>query len=53
MSSELTRDTAFIGFSPELGAALRSKQGEKPHLTTHDCFSGQLKTTADTLDSLD
>jgi amidase len=28
-------------------------QGEKVHLTTHDCFSGQLKTTADTLDTLD
>jgi amidase len=53
MSSELTRDTAFFGFSPELGAALRAKQGEKLHLTTHDCFSGQLKTTADTLDALD
>ncbi|MHB1451947.1 MAG: acetamidase/formamidase family protein, partial [Coriobacteriia bacterium] len=28
-------------------------QGEKLHLTTHDCFSGQLKTPADTLETLD
>jgi len=53
MTSQLTRDSAFFGFSPELGAALRAKQGEKLRLTTHDCFSGQLKTPADTLETLD
>ncbi|MDY0339646.1 MAG: acetamidase/formamidase family protein [Coriobacteriia bacterium] len=53
MASELTRDTAFFGFSPENEPVMRAKQGEKLHLTTHDCFSGQLKTTADTLETLD
>lgn len=51
--SELTRDKAFFGFSPENPAVLRAQQGEQLHLTTHDCFSGQLKTTADTLETLD
>ncbi len=51
--SELTRDKAFFGFSPENPAVLRAQQGERLHLTTHDCFSGQLKTTADTLETLD
>jgi amidase len=32
---------------------VRVKQGEDVRLTTHDCFSGQLKTTADTLETLD
>lgn len=50
---ELTRDKAFFGFSPENQAVLHAQQGERLHLTTHDCFSGQLKTTADTLETLD
>ncbi len=53
MASELTRDRRFFGFSPDVEPALRVKQGEEVHLTTHDCFSGQLKTTADTLAILD
>lgn len=51
--SDLTRDKAFFGFSPENEAVLHAQQGERLHLTTHDCFSGQLKTTADTLETLD
>ncbi len=51
--AELTRDKAFFGFSPENQAVLHAQLGEKLHLTTHDCFSGQLKTTADTLETLD
>ena len=53
MACELTRDKAFFGFSPETEPVARVAQGETLHLTTHDCFSGQLKTTADTLDTLD
>lgn len=53
MAVELTRDKAFFGFSPETEPVARVKQGEVLHLTTHDCFSGQLKTTADTLETLD
>jgi amidase len=53
MASEITRDKAFFAFSPEVEPVLRVRQGEEVHLTTHDCFSGQLKTTADTLETLD
>jgi len=53
MASELTRDKAFFGFSAGNEPVLTAAQGEKLHLTTHDCFSGQLKTTADTLETLD
>ena len=53
MACELTRDKAFFGFSPETEPVARVAHGETLHLTTHDCFSGQLKTTADTLDTLD
>ena len=51
--SDLTRDKAFFGFSPGNEAVLHAQQGERLHLTTHDCFSGQLKTPADTLETLD
>jgi len=51
--SDLTRDKAFFGFSPQNEAVLHAQQGERLHLTTHDCFSGQLKTPADTLETLD
>ncbi len=53
MACDLTRDKAFFGFSPDTAPVARVAQGEQLHLTTHDCFSGQLKTTADTLDTLD
>ncbi|MHB1340373.1 MAG: acetamidase/formamidase family protein [Coriobacteriia bacterium] len=53
MASEITRDKAFFAFSPDTEPVLRVAQGEEVHLTTHDCFSGQLKTTADTLATLD
>lgn len=53
MACELTRDKAFFGFSPDTEPVARVAQGETLHLTTHDCFSGQLKTTADTLETLD
>ena len=32
---------------------MRVKQGDEVVLQTHDCFSGQLKTPADTLETLD
>jgi len=51
--AELTRDKAFFAFSPEVEPVARVAQGEEVRLTTHDCFSGQLKTTADTLATLD
>ena len=53
MACDLTRDKAFFAFSAKTEPVLRAKQGEEIHLTTHDCFSGQLKTSADTLETLD
>lgn len=53
MASELTRDKAFFAFSPEVASVMSVKQGEEVTLQTHDCFSGQLKTSADTLETLD
>lgn len=53
MACELTRDKAFFAFSPDTEPVIRVEQGEELRLTTHDCFSGQLKTAADTLETLD
>jgi len=53
MARELTRDRAFFGFSPDAEPVLTVQQGEEVALETHDCFSGQLKTSADTLETLD
>jgi amidase len=53
MTTEITRDKAFFGFSAQLEPTLRAGQGEEILIETHDCFSGQLKTTADTLETLD
>jgi len=50
---ELTRDYAFFAFSPTLAPVVRVAQGEEVVLQTHDCFSGQLRTSADTLETLD
>jgi amidase len=53
MTTEISRDKAFFGFSAQLEPTLRVRQGEEILVETHDCFSGQLKTTADTLETLD
>lgn len=50
---KLTSDQAFYGFSPELEPVLNVEQGEELVIETLDCFSGQLKCTADTLETLD
>jgi len=53
MASDLTRDKAFFAFSPDVAPVMRAAQGEEIVIETHDCFSGQLKTSADTLETLD
>jgi len=53
MTTELTRDKAFFAFSPDVDPVVRVRQGDEVVLQTHDCFSGQLKTPADTLETLD
>lgn len=53
MATELSRDKAFFAFSPDVVPVMKLKQGEEIVIETHDCFSGQLKTSADTLETLD
>jgi len=53
MDKKLTRENVFYAFTPELKPALRVAQGEEFFLETHDCFTGQLKTEKDLLDTLD
>jgi len=53
MATELSRDKVFFAFSSKMAPAIRIAQGEELVLQTHDCFSGQLKTSADTLETLD
>jgi amidase len=53
MPCELTRDKAFFAFSPDVEPIIRVQQDEELLIQTHDCFSGQLKTSADTLETLD
>ncbi len=53
MPHELSPDTSFFAFSPDTKPALRVRQGEEVRLTTHDCFSGQLKSSTDTMEALD
>jgi len=47
------RTNVFFAFNPDLKAAYRVKQGEEVSMETHDCFEGQLKTSADLIDKLD
>ncbi len=51
--SELSRDKAFFAFSPDVAPVMTAAQGEEIRIETHDCFSGQLKTSSDTLETLD
>lgn len=53
MEKKLTRDHVFYAFEPGLEPALRVEQGQEFVLETHDCFTGQLKTEQDLLDTLD
>jgi amidase len=53
MEKKLSRDHVFYAFSPDLEPAMQVTQGEEFVLETHDCFSGQLKSTNDLLESLD
>ncbi|MDO9545763.1 MAG: acetamidase/formamidase family protein [Pelolinea sp.] len=53
MEKKLTREHVFYAFEPGLEPALRVEQGEEFVLETHDCFTGQLKTEQDLLDTLD
>ncbi len=53
MTKRVSRDQVFFAFHPELTPVLEVEQGEEVVMETHDCFEGQLKTSADLLDSLD
>src|SRR5512143_3054584 len=51
--SKVPRDQLFFAFDPALKPAVRMQQGEEGVLQTHDCFEGQIQTSADLLDTLD
>ncbi|MHB9002760.1 MAG: acetamidase/formamidase family protein, partial [Coriobacteriia bacterium] len=53
MGDTVSRDASFFGFSSDLEAVTRVPQGAEILIETHDCFSGQLKTSGDTLETLD
>ncbi len=53
MLKKVTRDNVFFAFKPDLEPVLTVQQGEEVVMETHDCFEGQLKTSADLLDALD
>ena len=53
MAVTISRDNVFYAFSPHLKAIAQIEQGEEVLLQTHDCFKGQIQTTADLVDSLD
>lgn len=53
MEKKLTREHVFYAFSSDLKPAMEVAQGEEFVLETHDCFTGQLKSEKDLLDSLD
>ena len=47
MAVTISRDNVFYAFSPHLKAIAQIEQGEEVLLQTHDCFKGQIQTTAD------
>ena len=49
----IPRTNVFFAFHPDLKPAYRVQQGEEVTMETHDCFEGQLKTSADLIDKLD
>src|SRR3972149_12328271 len=53
MTINIPRENVFFAFSPSLKAIAQIEQGEEVLLQTHDCFEGQIQTTADLVDALD
>lgn len=53
MSTIIDRKKVFFAFAPDLAPVARVQQGEEVLMETHDCFEGQIQTTADLVDSLD
>jgi amidase len=51
--TKVTRDQLFFAFDPALKPVARMQQSEEGLLQTHDCFEGQIQTSADLLDTLD
>ena len=49
----VTRDKHFYAFSAALSPAATVKPGETVVMETHDCFCGQIRTEADSVEALD
>jgi amidase len=50
---KIPRTDLFFAFSPDLKPTAYAQQGQVVTLETHDCFEGQLKSSADLIDKLD
>ncbi len=53
MTKKVSRDQVFFAFHAGLEPVMTVQQGEEVVMETHDCFEGQLKSSADLLDALD
>jgi len=53
MTTIIPRNHVFFAFGPDLTPAATVQQGEEVLLETHDCFEGQIQTTADLVSALD
>ena len=53
MTTIISRNRVFFAFGPGLTPVAHIRQGEEVLLETHDCFEGQIQTTADLVATLD
>src|SRR5512143_343987 len=53
MAKTISREQVFFAFGPDLKPVAEVEQGEEVLLQTHDCFEGQIRTTADLVSALD
>ena len=53
MTTVIPRNRVFFAFGPDLTPVAHIRQGEEVLMETHDCFEGQIQTTADLVSALD
>ena len=53
MTTIIPRNRVFFAFGPGLTPVAHIRQGEEVLMETHDCFEGQIQTTADLVSALD
>lgn len=50
---KIPKTSVFFAFKPDLKPVTRIRQGQVVTMETHDCFEGQLHSSADLIDQLD